>query len=196
MAQADYDAAFAKGEDVISIGKLHLPSGRVVACDPFFAADARPFQRAVDPGDYEVQLRRVTSPEWGDRIALARLLVHPRTKAASFESAGGGYSVDSGIGSFMDDETRAAFSALQMKFYQEHRSGNYYTDVLEKEFKKSAKQQDDPLDVGAWALHRVSGTKLNIAMFASGLGDGAYASWWGLSAGGDVVSLVTDFGLL
>jgi hypothetical protein len=35
---------------------------------------------------------------------------------------------------------------------------------------------------------------LDVALFASGLGDGMYASYWGWSKG-ELVCLVTDFGL-
>jgi uncharacterized protein DUF4241 len=37
---------------------------------------------------------------------------------------------------------------------------------------------------------------LNVVMFKAGLGDGAYASYWGLDAGGEPACLVTDFGVL
>ena len=36
----------------------------------------------------------------------------------------------------------------------------------------------------------------NVVMFASGYGDGAYASYWGLDSKGNVANITTDFGLV
>jgi hypothetical protein len=33
-------------------------------------------------------------------------------------------------------------------------------------------------------------------MFQSGLGDGTYQSYWGLAESGEIVALITDFGLI
>ena len=201
MAHPQYEHAFASEADVITIGNLVLPSGLVVVCDPYFCVDAHYFSRRVPPGEYNVQVRRLTSPEWGERIALARLLIRPGEAVVSFEFAtrgagdSGRFLIDSGVASYMDEVTRAAFADVLASYYENHLEGNYYTDVLQSEFKRSALDQDNPLDRGNWNLHRVPGTELNIAMFASGLGDGAYVSWWGLAASGEVVYLVTDFGL-
>jgi hypothetical protein len=123
-------------------------------------------------------------------------------EAVAFEPAtrgigdSGRFFVDSGIACYMDDVTRTAFAEVLTNYYRTNPTGNYYTDVLNAEFKASGSDADDPFDLGKWNLHRVPGTELNVAMFASGLGDGWYSSWWGLGESGDVVSLVTDFGLM
>jgi hypothetical protein len=44
-----------------------------------------------------------------------------------------------------------------------------------------------------WLLHRLAGSDLTVAMFASGLGDGSYDSVWGVSDADEPVWLVTDF---
>jgi hypothetical protein len=201
MDHQRYERAFARHSELLTIGKLALPSGRVVACDPFFCSDARSFARAIPRGDYAVQIRRSTSAEWGARIGLARLLVRPNEPIASFEPAvrgpgdAGRFFVESGLASYMDEATRAAFTELLATYYVENPQGNYYTDILEPEFRKSAVEQANPLTPGDWNLHRLPGTNLDVAMFACGLGDSAYQSWWGLGASGGVVALVTDFGL-
>lgn len=68
------EEAFASIHQVVTIGQLNLPSGRVVACDPYFCSSAVPFSLTVAPGTYEVQLYQINSQEWGQRIALARIL--------------------------------------------------------------------------------------------------------------------------
>ena len=189
------------GGEWISIGDLALPSGRVVACDPFFCADARSFTPTVPPGAYTVQLCRVVSREWGARIARSRIIVRPDETPVRFEHATNGpdgstvFHVQAGIASYMDEDTRVRFADTLKDFYETHAQGNYYSDVLEPEFKKNAVDPADEFDIGQWAFHRLADERLNVAMFASGLGDGAFSSWWGLSAAGDVVSLTTDFGV-
>jgi Protein of unknown function (DUF4241) len=91
------------------IGRLRLPSGRVVGADAMVEPTLPPFDRAVEPGDYPVQLA----------------IAHFR-KGAMVELPG----------------------------------------------------------------------QLNLALLSSGLGDGAYASYWGLDANDHPVVLLTDFGLL
>lgn len=201
MAHRQYENLFAPEADLLTIGKVTLPTGRVVVCDPFFCGDATCLSREVPPGEYDVQLRNLAS-ELGQRIALARLVIRPNESATSFEMAtygaddSGHFFVNSGLASYMDERTRVAFADLLSDHYRKQSHANYYDDVLAQEFKKNAVNVGDPLDAGAWNLHRLPGAELNVAIFASGLGDGAYQSWWGLANSGEIVSLVTDFGLL
>lgn len=200
MPQPDFDDGFPNAEQ-ITVGRLDLPTGRIVACDPFFCADAQCFSRSVAPGTYDVNVVRVASPEWGVRIALAQLQIMPGVVAARYETATRGigdsglFYIHSGIASYMDEETRVEFGDVLKRYYETHPGGNYYTDILEAEFKRSAIDRDDPFDVGQWNLHRPGGSTQRVAMFSSGLGDGGYTSSWGLSGSGEVVSLVTEFGL-
>lgn len=202
MSNLTYEEAFASPHQVVTVGKLHLPSGKIVACDPYFCANAAPFTRQVAPGNYDVQLYLSNSHEWGQRIALARILFRPGATAVAFEEAfkpdadSSGYFVDSGVGSFMDELTREKFAEVLAKFYRSHPMGNYYTDVLAKEFKRNAANLQNPNDLGKWNLHKLPDSDLKVAMFASGLGDGYYESYWGLSEDGTIVSLITDFKIL
>ena len=196
-----YEQAFASVHQVITIGKLHLPSGKVVACDPYFCVNAVPFLRTVKPGNYEVQLYRINSQEWGQRIALARILFKPgRTtvfaKALRQCTDSNGYFVDSGIGSFMDALTCQSFAEVFAEYYRSNPHSNYYTDILAAEFKRNAINPQDPNDIGKWNLHYLPNSELNVAMFASGLGDGFFESFWGLNEDGEITSLVSDFRIL
>jgi len=197
-----YEEAFSSMHQVITVGKLHLPSGKVVACDPYFCDSAVPFLRKVIPGNYEVQLYMINSREWGRRIALARIVFTPAKRAVAFEKAvheftdSNGYFVDSGIGSFMDELTSKALAEVFAEFYRLKPDGNYYTDVLAAEFKMNAINPHDPNDIGRWNLHYLPNSEMNVAMFASGLGDGFFESFWGLNEYGEITSLVTDFRIL
>jgi hypothetical protein len=202
MTEPTYAEIFASGDDIVTAGKLHLPTGRIVACDPYFCANALPFDRAVPAGEYDVQLYRTHSAEWGIRFAYARVLLRPAETIAYakavFEGAdSGAYAVDSGVGSLMDEAARAAFAHQLAQYYRANPCGNYYTDILQHEYRSGSGELAEP-DSGRaqWALHRLPGSDLNVAIFSSGLGDGYFESYWGLAADEEPTFLVTDFGLL
>jgi hypothetical protein len=194
------DAVAADGE-LVSLGTLPFPTGEIVAADPYRAADARPFARSVSPGDYALELGRINMDLFGPRVAFARLRLRPdlavvRHEPATVGSAGRGtYAVDSGLGSFMDERARNDFLAAMALYYERVPDGNYQRDVLAAELKNSA-DRNEPDDPGAWAIHRPPETGSQIAVFSSGLGDGAYESFWGLDGSGEAVTLVTDFGIV
>lgn len=199
-----------------SVGDLIVPTGRIVACDPFSCVDAPAFVREVPPGTYPVLLALAQFAHNGDeRIAAAMLRLcdaapvrwepavwtrnsanaGPETEAeegpTQTATATNGapvadtYCVDSGFGAFMDE---AAIEAL--------------LDHIE------AEDDDDYLQARLDALRPALGgpewfdipldeeTGANVLLFTSGWGDGAYPSYWGFAANGDLVCLLTDFGVV
>jgi hypothetical protein len=189
----------APDAELVSIGTLHVPTGRIAACDPFACASTAAFARTVPKGDHAVKLHRVVVGDAGIRTASARLIFRPDQAVVTVVEAeleGGGvapYFVDAGLGAFVDDAARVAFADILDAFYRINPNGNYYTDVLAAEFKQHAASPSDPDDIGDWTMHRIGDASLNIAMFSSGMGDGAYTSYWGLNGDGDVVALLTEF---
>src|SRR5262245_22234861 len=61
------------------VGKPFLPSGRIVACDPFLVYDADPFEVTVKPGRYPVRLS-IAHLGTDQRIAAATIAFAPRKK--------------------------------------------------------------------------------------------------------------------
>jgi hypothetical protein len=204
---ADYSAIFkgsAKLElayEIVELGNLFLPSGRVRCCDPFLSHEVGPLDERVPRGEAAVTLCLVELPDWGKRVALAGLRLSAtaptRWTAASYRAGGAAlseYRVDAGLACFMDEETAELFARVFAEFYRTNPNGNYYDDVLAREFERSA---DRSRPSGDWNLHYpVENDRRNIAMFASGLGDGVYPSFWGLDDDERPSMLVTDFGLL
>jgi hypothetical protein len=82
------------------------------------------------------------------------------------------------------------------RFYQENPNGNYYDDMLAAEFARSS-DPSRPTHAGDWNLHfpRRDDPR-NVAMFASGLGDGSYSAIWGVANDEQPTMLVVDFELL
>jgi hypothetical protein len=185
----------------VSVGMLHLSSGQVYCCDPFLSHEVDSLALRVRPGDYEVDLRMADFPDWGERVALARLLVssQPVTtwQEAVFNALGertSSFRVDAGLACFMDRNAAVLLTRAVSDFYRTRPDGNYYTDLLDAEFQRRAER---PGTSGDWAMHNpVQGKPDNVAIFASGLGDGFYTAWWGLDKAGHPAMLIVDFGLL
>lgn len=177
------------------IGVLQVPTGNIVASDPFYVmdADTHPFERTVPPGRYPVVAGLADLGPWGERVAFARLKL-AETLPVAWELAATAltkdafrnhYSVDAGLGLFADQAAAERFGRAQTRFSATNPSGNYYDEVLAPCFQAHGDN---------WCDHRPdAGSDLNVIIFASGLGDGLYPSYWGLSATRETVCLVTDF---
>ncbi|UOZ06952.1 DUF4241 domain-containing protein [Amycolatopsis sp. WQ 127309] len=192
------------GGDIVTVrlrrqGSLWLPSGQVVAGEPFgFDAATRGFVQRVPPGQYPLELvialfaARGHLPEH-ELVAAARLVIRdepvvswelaacPGQDAA--ELAGDeffGYPVDAGAGGFADvvnlpppDEDPDEFQDRVMNLL---------------DYTKSDAPVFDTVTDG-------HGRPIVVA-FPSGNGDGRYPTWVGRGAAGDVVCFLTDFFVL
>ena len=176
-------------------GELVVTSGRVVACDPLTEPEAAPLARAVPPGRYAVILS-VAHFEDGDQRVAAAMLRLGDAPAARWElallpgqDAGElgegevfGYGVDSGTGCFMDEE---AARSLVRKMDEDDEYADDLIDEMEKTY----------VDTWSWANVELGPAGANLVAFSTGVGDGLYASYFGLDEAGRPVSLVTDFSL-
>ncbi|MEU4153705.1 DUF4241 domain-containing protein [Streptomyces sp. NPDC026659] len=195
-----YEASGSVGViHVVDGGELSLPTGRVIACDPFVylgSGDIEPFTVTVEPGRYRVETAVATLTRPGEepsdtphhRVAAARLVIRDEP-AADWELAllpdqdpaelGDdefyGYGVDAGTGCFYDASADGAFPEC------EGDEGPLW----------------DALEDGKWAPrpHRITSTEggHDLIAFTSGWGDGAYPTWIGRNADGEVTCFLTDF---
>lgn len=180
-------------------GVLDLPTGRVVACDPYIhlgTGDIEPFTVAVEPGRYRVEAAMTTLTRPGEprsgrphrRVAAARLVVRDEPTATwepalcpGQDPAGldedefYGYGVDAGTGCFYDASADAPFAEAREED----------DDALWEAF-------DDSDGLGP-LLVTSPGTGHTLAAFSTGWGDGSYPTWIGRSAAGEVTCFLTDF---
>jgi hypothetical protein len=171
---------------------LVLPSGRVLASDAFLL-DAPPFTISLPPGRHPVMLLHATGADFGPAIAAAMVRVAEgrviRWEGAQVRDAPTGadpfvYGVDGGTGSFASVEAVArltsmppdAATALVDQLVDKYSSGRGYVQSA------------------SITIDQSSG--LNIVTFASGFGDGGYASWFGFDASGQPAALLTSFDLI
>ena len=216
---SDFDRAFTEGERyqdqyegtsaemVVErrvIGELLVPTGEIVACDPLtFFPEIEGFAVRAPTGRYPVVLSIAhikydnKDDEEDQRVACAMLQISPaRPQRWDLAIAAGqdvgtlgedeffGYGVDSGTGCFMD---KAAVAALDRKHHEEPEYWQKLIGALDETYVHTRSWGDITLDPE---------TKLNLIMFSSGWGDGAYPSFWGYDDNGNVACLVTDFGVL
>jgi Protein of unknown function (DUF4241) len=173
--------------ECLTVGRLHLPSGRIVACDPLDPSGLS-FAKSVPPGNYPVSLSVVHLKD-GEFNAAAWLTFYEGTPVRweharwdSWKLTGEpAYAVDSAMGSFMSHEAGLILEAM------EDGPGDLIDQVLQPE-------SGEVVDA---AVIDIPGAKdLNFAVFSSGSSDGVYASYWGFDAGGRPVCLLTDFDVL
>ena len=191
-------------------GKLKVPTGKIVAGDPFFIFNCHYFEKTISPGEYDVELTFLNHPTAGARVALARLVISKQEaeywELALLESEDVkelkegefiGFAVDSGLASFVDQQICKEFNAVMDKLYRENEGFNYYDNVLAAEFAQNAFNNDDSTDIGDWVNHRFDSHKEdNIIIFSSGYGDGLYPVYWGIDKNEKISSLLIDFFVL
>ena len=212
-SHADYNLIFDNKEvehtpiELLEIGDLNVPSGQIVVCDPLAYSDMPPLTKTVKPGTYPIKIYVAKTKDSGDRYAIAKLeFSNKRAKKwvlalradediseLKDKSEFFGFPVDAGLGGFFDFQSGKAYQKFASDFMKANPDGNIYDDFFAAEFKKNAKDQNDPKDIGDWINFQLPNSELNITMFHSGYGDGVYPSYWGIDENGDIVSLVIDF---
>ncbi|RYY20264.1 MAG: DUF4241 domain-containing protein [Chitinophagaceae bacterium] len=149
-----------------------------------------PFTQVFPTGEFPMQLS-ITRFKNQESIAFARIMFSDKPvqkwEFALQESQkpipiGGeemhGYSVDAGVGIFMDYEASKVFD----KKAAENMDGVVFKE-LEKHYHNK------------WKYTMYNFNNHNLAAFTTGLGDGYYATYIGFDANGVPCRLITDFGL-
>ena len=194
----------------IHVGDVNLPTGKIIASDPFFASEQQPFARTVVPDKYPVYIYMAEIDKLHNRIAYAKIKFRPETPTKWIlaltddmtqeelddlgEDEFYGFPVESGLAAFLDAETNEQF-ATKIETQQElSPDGNFYDDVLAAEFMAYSGKNNFSRDLGDWNDHQVNeDSDNNVIMFSSGWGDGYYPAYWGLNDEGDAIELVIDF---
>jgi len=176
---------------VLDAGPLDLPSGRLIACDPFVQAIDHDYQGSfvdtVAPGTYPVTIAAAESSDGYQTVAAVRLTVReePVTDwqmallaGEKLENLGPdefyGFGVDAGTGAYVDATALDALTRLAED---------------EEDPLATAEMADD--DKLFWNL-RDKQSGHNVVAFHSGFGDGAYPTWVGRTATGEIAQFVTD----
>lgn len=193
-----------------TLGTCEFKTGRVITADPLCylqsPKNVSAKARTIAPGAYPVQVAVMKKSIAGLRIAAARLKLK-ENEAVSYELANGirtengeeketfaGFPVECGMGCFCDEQAAQSYWSFLEKWYQEHEGGNIYDDYFAELFAESYRQvpdyQREEGDLLMW-INPLDNSQ--IAMFATGMGDGFYTDYWGVDAQGDICELVILF---
>lgn len=204
-AQLDYSCYFelpaVSGMRLESryLGKLGLPKGYVLVCDPLLGLyDALPYTRRVPPGQYPVSLL-VATGQTAKKNALLRMSFSEERpqywelallpgQSASPDHANDafyGFTADAGVGCLCDAQVQPYFNQYLERFFKDYPEGDVYSSVLSAAFEKNG-------GLGA-NFYLPSSPQMNAMLFHTGYGDGIYPAYWGLGKNGDVCSFVIDF---
>jgi hypothetical protein len=194
----------------IHIGDVNLPTGKIIAADPFFTDQQEPFARTVVPDKYPVYIYVAEIDKLHHRVAYAKIKFRsedasrwilaltqdltPEELDELGEDEFYGFAVESGLACFIDAETRKQLEDKMDEVQEQNPESNYYDEVLAEEFASYSGKNTFSRQLGDWNDHHPNKDSDNNAiMFASGWGDGYYPAYWGLNANGDSVELVIDF---
>jgi hypothetical protein len=175
------------------IADLHLPTGKLVACDPFCFLGAEAFELPLPRGVFPVVLS-VAHISNDQRVAFASIRFRNSTPVAWDMLTQEGqntddlkegeifcYGVDSGTGGFID---AAAAKELDRKISENTDFNDEMLEAMERTYVSTWSWLDMPIGKG------------NLIAFSSGYGDGAYATYVGFDGDSEICAVVTDFSVV
>ncbi|WP_265132478.1 DUF4241 domain-containing protein [Chryseobacterium oranimense] len=190
---------------VMEIGNVSLPSGKILVRDPlvFLNAGEKPYFVQAPKGNFPVKIAVVKSEEWGDRYAAVKVEftkekpVLYREALIGIENLEGlnegdyfGFMVDAGLGCITDAEVLPYID----KFLTDLNVGNIYDDYFAEQFAKSYKEHpENQRELGDWINWTVPNTDYHIPMFASGFGDGGYPVYFAYDEKDEICGLYIQF---
>lgn len=197
--------------DVLALGDLHLPTGRIVACDPMTELeDAKPYMQTVPPGVYPVQACVIPSEEHGDRYACVHVRISD-AKPLRYECGMTGtekidepiepgdfygFGVDAGVGCVTDARTRDEAVAYTAKLVDAGDLEEWETPFEEALAENAKAHPKYQTEYGDWVNWTVPGTDDDVIVTTSGWGDGYYATYFAYAEDGTVCGLYVPYILI
>ena len=182
------------------IGKIYLPSGKLVACDPVITNDMQPFTTVFPKGDFAVLLHKERE---SNCVAYAEI-VFSSSEISEWQLATTegqlvkdlaegevfGYPVESGMGCFMDADTQNVLNELEQKLY--HSKGVDFMGIYEEFSHEHFFDENGAIDQYAF-LKPSDNHPGTIFAFETGYGEGFYASYIAYDKNLVPVKIVTEF---
>ena len=187
-----------------------FPTGRVIATDPLVCLQSpehtNVLEAQISSGNYPVILAVMDSAVAGRRIVGAKMKITSKAavkyelaealmnKDGKWEKTFAGIPVDAGLVCFCDEKAAQGYWQFLDKWYGQNPDGNVYDDYFAELFAGSyEKYPEYQRPEGDFLLWDNPEDGTQIAMFASGLGDGFYCPYWGVDKAGKICELVVIF---
>ena len=186
--------------ETFDAGKIHLSTGKIVACDPLITNDMAAFKINFPQGDFPVVVHKERE---SNCIAYVEIVFSDAqisewklatTEGQDIVELKGeeifGYPVESGMGCFMDSESQESLNRLENRLF--HRKGSEFMGIYEEFFHQHFFDENGAIDQFAFMkpLAEKDGT---IFAFETGYGEGFYASYIGFGNENQPVKLITEF---
>ncbi len=181
--------------EMLDIGTVHFPGGQIFACDPLVElGDTPPFLQRIPAGTYPVRICVVPSEKYGDRYACVKAEISGEKPVRYELGVVGnedldeeleegeyfGFGVDAGMGCIADIQAQEAFQTYWKKREREEADIDPYNDLFCDLLEENAKARPEyQRSCGDWLNWTVPETDCNMAIFASGWGDGCYLVYFG-----------------
>lgn len=186
--------------ETFDAGKIVLPTGKIVACDPLLTNDMKPFSFEFAKGEFPVLVHK----ERDSNCVAYVEIIFGEEKVSRWEMATTsdqnvsdlkgeeifGYPVESGMGCFMDMEAQDCLNHLETRLF--HRKGAEFMGIYEEFFHEHFFDDNGAIDQYCFVKpdEEKSG---NIFAFETGYGEGFYASYIGFDKGNKPQKLITEF---
>ena len=171
--------------ETFDAGKINLPTGQIVACDPLIVNDMKSFKIIFPQGEFPVLVHKERE---SNCIAYVEIIFSDTpisewkmatTEGQNIEELKGeeifGYPVESGMGCFMDSETQESLNRLENRLFHEH----FF---------------DENGAIDQFAFLKPDEEKSgNLFAFETGYGEGFYASYIGFGTDNQPVKIITEF---
>ncbi|MFW5967261.1 MAG: DUF4241 domain-containing protein [Persicimonas sp.] len=205
----DGETVTALGYDIVirrrNVGRLELPTGELIACDPLNFLETEPFDVELEPGSYPVVLI-IAELRDDNRVAYATLRVR-EDEAVRWERArlqedeesnllhfDAGYPVDSSVGAFMDAHTAGVLLDYHRQILPDD---DDFERALDAGFNRHRAHGYSYATIDLRRDLDIPGSQhLNLITFETGYGPGLYETWIGRNADDQVCKIVTDFEVL
>ncbi|MFV0481228.1 MAG: DUF4241 domain-containing protein [Campylobacteraceae bacterium] len=203
-------AICGKNLEVMNIGKVSIPTGEIVVCDPlaYLNKKANPYFLKTPTGEFDVELSVIKESD-GDcaRYASARVIFNNEKIARLEEALIGnedlkkfqqgeyfGFNVDAGLASIIDKEVLNSLCDFEENFMKNNKIENMYDDYYAALFSKSYKENPKHQRSGGdYISFKIPNTSFHVPYFQSGFGDGTYPVYFGLDKDDNVCALFIQF---
>lgn len=186
--------------ETFEAGKIILPTGRLIACDPLITNDMKEFKIHFPQGEFPVLVHKERD---SNCIAYVEIVFGEEeivewklatTEDQNIEELKGeeifGYPVESGMGCLMDFETQDCLNHLEKKLF--HRKGAEFMGIYEEFFHDHFFDENGAIDQFAF-LKPDEEKPGNLFAFETGYGEGFYASYIGFGIDNQPIKLLTEF---
>lgn len=186
-----------KNLELVKVGDMDVTANRLMLADPCYLGSNMilPLERAVAPGKCPVYASVLVTQMTGRVVAGVKVKLTEEStvryelamplgiKAWTVDDAMVYPYVDisTGVGCIVDKETELPFAAAYNNYFNAY-GKDMILDLLEPMVQETG-----------YAMFTIPGTEVNVPLFSTGLGQGAYNAFWGFDVNNKLTELVFPF---